>query len=167
MDKKVSQLPIKITLTGGEYVHILDTLDLSDSPQGTDKRLNLLDWIVTRFQAILVSGTNIKTVNGVSLLGSGNINTELNIINILGNVTLNSTYNNSISLQKANSTITLPSGLSATFNFVIRRFAGTTTTFVAGAGATISTEGDGTSFAGKGMISVFCDGANNFIIAGQ
>ena len=100
-------------------------------------------------------------------MGGGDINVELTIINITGNITLNSTYNNSIALQKANSTITLPNGLPANFNFVIRRFAGTTTTFLAGAGATISSEGDGNSFTGKGMISVFCDGANNFIIAGQ
>lgn len=31
------------------------------------------DWVIGRFQTILVSGTNIKTINGNSLLGSGDI----------------------------------------------------------------------------------------------
>jgi hypothetical protein len=31
------------------------------------------DWAVGKFQAILVSGTNIKTINGVPILGSGDI----------------------------------------------------------------------------------------------
>lgn len=38
MDKKLSQLPIKNTLTGGEVIHILDVNDLSGSAQGTDKK---------------------------------------------------------------------------------------------------------------------------------
>jgi hypothetical protein len=33
----------------------------------------LYDWAVGKFQSILVSGTNIKTINGTSLLGSGDI----------------------------------------------------------------------------------------------
>ena len=33
----------------------------------------IVDWIVARFQVILVSGTNIKTIGGVSLLGSGDV----------------------------------------------------------------------------------------------
>lgn len=43
MDKKVSQLPPKNTLTGGEVIHILDVNDLSDSPQGTDKKFLLVN----------------------------------------------------------------------------------------------------------------------------
>jgi hypothetical protein len=35
----------------------------------------LYDWAVAKFQAILVSGTNIKTINSSSILGSGNLNT--------------------------------------------------------------------------------------------
>lgn len=38
MDKKLSDLPIKNTPDGTEFIHILDVNDLSDSPQGTDKR---------------------------------------------------------------------------------------------------------------------------------
>lgn len=33
----------------------------------------LYDWAVAKFQAVLVSGTNIKTINGTSILGSGDI----------------------------------------------------------------------------------------------
>jgi hypothetical protein len=33
----------------------------------------LYDWAVAKFQAVLVSGTNIKTINGTSVLGSGDI----------------------------------------------------------------------------------------------
>lgn len=34
---------------------------------------SVFDWVTAGFQEILVSGTNIKTLNGVSLLGGGNI----------------------------------------------------------------------------------------------
>lgn len=45
----------------------------------------LLDPIsmIGTYQEVLVSGTNIKTVNGISLLGSGNVSTYLNNGNIL------------------------------------------------------------------------------------
>lgn len=33
----------------------------------------LYDWSVAKYQAILVSGTNIKTINGSSILGAGNL----------------------------------------------------------------------------------------------
>ena len=33
----------------------------------------IYDWAVAKFQAALVSGTNIKTINGSSILGSGNL----------------------------------------------------------------------------------------------
>lgn len=33
----------------------------------------IYDWAVGKFQDILVSGTNIKTINGISVLGSGNL----------------------------------------------------------------------------------------------
>ena len=55
-----------------------DSLGLWDSVAGVFKRLtiaNLVTWLNTKYQAILVSGTNIKTVNGNSLLGSGNVGT--------------------------------------------------------------------------------------------
>lgn len=37
----------------------------------------MYDWAVAKFQAVLVSGTNIKTVNGNTLLGSGDLVTFL------------------------------------------------------------------------------------------
>lgn len=161
--------------------------NLSGLNDGDFKHLTALE--KTYFDSI-PTALNLKVdkVTGKSLLSDteilrlltlNNFDNSVNIISlalkqdiliiktISGSVTIDATFNNNIALQKATATITLPSGLGANFNFVIRRFASTTTTFVAGAGVAISSEGDGTSFTGKGMISVFCDGANNFIIAGQ
>ena len=37
--RSTSDLPIVTVLTGNEYIAILDPLDLTDSPQGSDKRV--------------------------------------------------------------------------------------------------------------------------------
>ena len=52
------------------------------------------DWAVGKFQSILVSGTNIKTVNGASILGGGNLTVtgasqNLQQVTDIGNVTSN------------------------------------------------------------------------------
>lgn len=54
----------------------------------------IYDWAVLKFQSILVSGTNIKTVNGASILGSGNLTVtgasqNLQQVTDIGNVTSN------------------------------------------------------------------------------
>jgi len=36
----------------------------------------IYDWVVARFQTILISGINIKTINNISILGAGNIVTN-------------------------------------------------------------------------------------------
>lgn len=65
---KISDMPAATTLTGTELVPIVQS--------GVNKKATPLLWqtyLTPIFQATLVSGTNIKTVNGNSLLGSGNI----------------------------------------------------------------------------------------------
>lgn len=47
----------------------------------------LVDGVISSKQNVLVSGTNIKTVNGFSILGSGNINMEPEFVNILNKPT--------------------------------------------------------------------------------
>ncbi len=49
----------------------IETDKTSTSKYGSVKAV--YDWAVAKFQAVLVSGTNIKTINGTSLLGSGDI----------------------------------------------------------------------------------------------
>ena len=61
------------------------TLTIPDTSNLANKDLsNLSSTGNAKFQALLVSGTNIKTVNNQSILGSGNID-------ISGNITYNST----------------------------------------------------------------------------
>jgi hypothetical protein len=86
------------------------------------------------------------------------------VIPITGNVTLSEGYNNNIAIQKTNSVITIPQGLGVDFNMTMHRYAGTTTSFVAGVGVTISSEGDGNSFTGKGFNTIINNDSNNFII---
>jgi len=67
----------------GDTIDISGKEDLSNKSQDieTDKTSTtkyasakqLYDWAVAKFQAVLVSGTNIKTINGTSILGSGDI----------------------------------------------------------------------------------------------
>lgn len=123
----------------------------------------IVDWIVARYQQILVSGTNIKTFYGKSLLGSGEI---IEIKTITGNTTIDNSYNGALVKTKANAVITLQAGLVSPFNFVNRHYDGTTVSYVAGAGVTIDAESDETNFTGKSMVSIFNDGADNYIICG-
>ena len=55
---------------GGSLSPIQQATDVQEALDGLDDLVNGLD---TNKQDTLVSGTNIKTVNGNSLLGSGNI----------------------------------------------------------------------------------------------
>ena len=73
----LSDLPL---LDDADVGYIVDTSDVTESAQGTSKSFtlsNLKAFLKTHFdtlyQSILVSGTNIKTINGNTLLGSGDL----------------------------------------------------------------------------------------------
>ena len=67
---KISQMPEKTQLTGSEYIPIVD--GSSNKKVKTDKLLTKTE-AEEDYQEKLVSSTNIKTVNGESVLGNGNI----------------------------------------------------------------------------------------------
>ena len=67
---KISQMEEKLTLEGTEYIPIVDGSD--NKKVKTDKLLTKEE-AVDSYQEKLVSGTNIKTINGKSLVGEGNI----------------------------------------------------------------------------------------------
>ena len=52
---------------------IKGAVQLKDTTTKVSAIKTLYDWAVGKFQSVLVSGTNIKTINSTSLLGSGNI----------------------------------------------------------------------------------------------
>lgn len=67
-------------LSGGGDLSANRTLSISQATTSTDGYLSSTDWnTFNNKQAALVSGTNIKTVNSTSLLGSGNITTPVGI----------------------------------------------------------------------------------------
>ena len=72
-------------------------LSISEADGSTDGYLTAVDWSTFNSkQAALVSGTNIKTIEGQSLLGSGNINITATDVG-LGNVDNTSDLNKPIS----------------------------------------------------------------------
>jgi hypothetical protein len=90
--------------------------------------LTSTDWTTfNNKQATLVSGTNLKTVNGTTLLGSGDlgiitgtyggtgINNGSNTITIAGNLTFVGAFTQSFTAT-ANTAVTLPAGATAASN---------------------------------------------------
>jgi hypothetical protein len=90
--------------------------------------LTSTDWTTfNNKQAALVSGTNLKTVNGTTLLGSGDlgiitgtyggtgINNGSNTITIAGNLTFAGAFTQSFTAT-ANTAVTLPAGATAASN---------------------------------------------------
>jgi hypothetical protein len=65
-------------LTEKENLSNKDTATLTDSTTKYPSSHVMVDQLATK-QATLVSGTNIKTINNQSLLGSGNIDISINI----------------------------------------------------------------------------------------
>ncbi len=66
-----------------DLMYGVDVSDTTEHPTGTSfkvKLINIYNYILAKlnlvFQTILVSGTNIKTINGDSVLGAGNIDTQ-------------------------------------------------------------------------------------------
>lgn len=126
----------------------------------------LIDNIATTYQAILVSGTNIKTVGGTSLLGSGNIPIDTQLYaTISGNTTLDDTYHDKTIWVTATCNITIPSGLRADFNCSFRTFTGVTATFLT-SGTTINSESDGDVQEARTMSYLAVYSTNNYIISG-
>lgn len=68
-DSKISALnPVSPTIDD-----IVPIVDLSDTTTKKTTFSLIKDLLASFFQATLVSGTNIKSINGNSLLGSGNL----------------------------------------------------------------------------------------------
>jgi len=88
-----------VTTTNYTTPNNVDSLLILDSATSLWKRLtwaNLKTTLSSVFQAVLVSGTNIKTLEGQSLLGSGNIDLSKSDVG-LGNVDNTSDANKPIS----------------------------------------------------------------------
>lgn len=70
-----NSLTAKATPIDADFISIVDTADSNKAKKTTFTQLKAFfkSYYDGIYQAILVSGTNIKTVNGASLLGSGNI----------------------------------------------------------------------------------------------
>lgn len=76
--QQISQLPIATGKGQGMFVPVVDVgitkkLSVSNILSYSDSLKTVIDGVLTLKQAALLSGSNIKTVNGSSLLGSGDI----------------------------------------------------------------------------------------------
>ena len=90
----------EVKSTGAVYIKGVGTYDGTNPVSGT----NDIKTIINQKQEVLISGTNIKTINGSSLLGSGNIN--------LGERYLEIWDNDKIMNFSSNISITTPSLLN-------------------------------------------------------
>jgi hypothetical protein len=134
----VTLLACKVNTT--DVYNALDSIvagKVLDARQG--KVLNdLIVVLQSGKQNTLVSGTNLKTINGSTILGSGNLvvsadlsNTQIkdNQIEISANTNVSDTWNGQTLLFTANCTITVPASLIAQLMFVGRTLAGVTVTW--------------------------------------
>jgi len=99
----------------------------------------IYDWAKGLFQAILISGTNIRTVEGNTLLGSTDIVLPIKASKtfpISASFTLTNAYNNGVIYLNANATITIPTGLMEDFEWNVITKAGFTLTYVLASGVT-------------------------------
>lgn len=72
--QQVVDLPLESVVVDGHYDSNTKTVILV-LKNGSEISFSVAD-LVSGLQSTLVSGTNIKTINGVSILGSGNLNTH-------------------------------------------------------------------------------------------
>ena len=86
--------------------------------------------------------------------------------NIYSNTTLDNSHNNSIIFVKNSVTITLPVNLAIDFNCIVKCLSGCTATYIAGIGATISTESTGVLQLERTPSSITKDGINNYVLTG-
>ena len=128
------------------------TVNIPTASATNTGKLSNTDWSAFNAkQAALVSGTNIKTINGVTILGSGNLSTGNlnggvlenfvpNLASTAVNLTLNSgntaSYNGSVLGVTGTVTITLDASLPNGFSITILQLNAATTT-VAGSGGLV------------------------------
>ena len=79
-DQRLTDKDFISSIADGDLFHLVDVSDPSANVNGTSKKglfsllkSTLKTYFDTLYQVVLVSGTNIKTINSESLLGSGNI----------------------------------------------------------------------------------------------
>ena len=126
----------------------------------------LYDWAVGKFQSILVSGTNIKTINGTSLLGSGDITISgggglaITVRKISTNTTLAEGDNGTVILLTGSCTVTLPNGLSLGFNCSFVTATGATMTYSLG-GSIVLINNTATTMAEKLSHTITNTGVSN------
>lgn len=127
----------------------------------------LYDWAVGKFQSILVSGTNIKTINGDSILGSGNITISgggggvaITVRKISTNTTLAESDNGTVILLTGSCTVTLPNGLSLGFNCSFVTATGATMTYALG-GSIVLINNTATTMAEKSSHTITNTGVTN------
>lgn len=164
----INGLTGKTTPVDADYSIYMDSADSNKAKKVSwlNIKATLKTYYDTLYQVVLVSGTNIKTVGGTSLLGSGNISIDTQLYaTIAGNTTLDDTYHSRTVYVTATSTITIPSGLRADFNASFRTFTGVTATFAA-SGTTINSESDTSVIIAKKMCYLSVYSTNNYIISG-
>ena len=90
-------------------------------------------------QNTLVSGTNIKTINGATILGSGDIITSAisAVRQISTATTLADSDNGLVIILTASATVTIPNGLVANFECTLVTLAGFTLTIAQGSSVTL------------------------------
>ena len=99
----------------------------------------LVDALTTNKQDTIVSGTHIKTLEGESLVGAGNLVLPIKASKtfpISASFTLTNAYNNGVIYLNANATITIPTGLMEDFEWNVITKAGFTLTYVLASGVT-------------------------------
>lgn len=117
-------------------------------------------------QDALVSGTNIKTINGSSILGSGDIaisgggGLALTVRKISTNTTLAESDNGTVILLTASCTVTLPNGLSLGFNCSFVTATGATMTYSLG-GSIVLINNTATTMAEKLSHTITNTGVTN------
>ena len=99
----------------------------------------IYDWAKGLFQAILVSGTNIRTIEGNTLLGSTDIVLPIKASKtfpVSASFPLTNAYNNGVIYLNASITITIPTGLMEDFEWNVITKPGFTLTYVLASGVT-------------------------------
>lgn len=118
-------------------------------------------------QNILVSGTNIKTINSTSLLGSGDVSTILAVTETGASFSLTDAYNGKVVIITASCTVTVPNGLISGFECSFITLTGATVTISLG-GSVVLFNNAGLTMAEKLSFTLKNRTAtNNYITVGN